>query len=79
MQADSLPAELLGERLKEEECVDGDIQLLHFGHFKLRVTSDFPGGSDSKASVYNAGDLGSIPGLGSSLEKEKATHSSTLA
>ena len=38
-----------------------------------------PGGSDSKASVYNAADLGSIPGLGSSLEKEKATHSSTLA
>ena len=27
---------------------------------------DFPGGSDSKASVYNAGDLGSIPGLGRS-------------
>ena len=25
---------------------------------------DFPGGSDSKASVYNVGDLGSIPGLG---------------
>ena len=24
----------------------------------------FPGGSDSKASVYNAGDLGSIPGSG---------------
>ena len=23
-----------------------------------------PGGSDSKESVYNAGDLGSIPGLG---------------
>ena len=39
----------------------------------------FPGGSDGKASVYNAGDLGSIPGSGSSLEKEKATHSSTLA
>ena len=32
-----------------------------------------------KASVYNVGDLGSIPGLGSSLEKEMATHSSTLA
>ena len=28
--------------------------------------SDFPGGSDGKASVYNAGDLGSIPGLGRS-------------
>ena len=40
---------------------------------------DFPGGSDSKASVYNAGDPGLIPGSGSSLEKEKATHSSTLA
>ena len=25
---------------------------------------DFPGGSDSKASVYNAGDPGSIPGSG---------------
>ena len=24
----------------------------------------FPGGSEGKASVYNAGDLGSIPGLG---------------
>ena len=24
----------------------------------------FPGGPDGKASVYNAGDLGSIPGLG---------------
>ena len=28
------------------------------------VCSDFPGGSDGKASVYNAGDPGSIPGLG---------------
>ena len=26
----------------------------------------FPGGSDGKVSVYNAGDLGSIPGLGRS-------------
>ena len=30
---------------------------------KLRVMHvDFPGGSDGKASAYNAGDLGSIPG-----------------
>ena len=28
--------------------------------------ADFPGGSDSKASVYDAGDLGSIPGSGRS-------------
>ena len=27
---------------------------------------DFPGGSDGKASVYNAGDPGSIPGSGRS-------------
>ena len=26
----------------------------------------FPGGSDGKESAYNAGDLGSIPGLGRS-------------
>ena len=25
---------------------------------------DFPGSSDGKASAYNSGDLGSIPGLG---------------
>ena len=36
-------------------------------------------GSDGKASARNAGDWGSIPGLGRSLEKEMATHSSTLA
>ena len=27
---------------------------------------DFPGGSDGEASAYNAGDPGSIPGLGRS-------------
>ena len=33
----------------------------------MRASSPgFPGGSDSKASVCNAGDLGSIPGLGRS-------------
>ena len=30
----------------------------------LAPVQDFPGGSDGKASVYNAGDLGSIPGSG---------------
>ena len=30
------------------------------------VQGDFPGGSDGKASAYNAGDLGSIPGSGRS-------------
>ena len=36
-------------------------------------------GSAGKESACNAGDLGSIPGLGRSLEKEKATNSSILA
>ena len=40
---------------------------------------DFPGGSDGKVSVYNAGDLGSIPGMGRSLEKGRTTHSSIVA
>ena len=38
-----------------------------------------PSRSDGKASAYNAGDPGSIPGWGRSLEKEMATHSSILA
>ena len=33
----------------------------------LDKKQNFPGGSDGKASVYNAGDPGSIPGLGRSL------------
>ena len=39
----------------------------------------FPGSSGSGASARNAGDLGSIPGLGRSPGEEMATHSSTLA
>ena len=39
----------------------------------------FPGGSEVKASASNAGDLGSIPGLGRSPGKGNETHSSTLA
>ena len=33
---------------------------------KQNYVHDFPGGSDGKASAYNAGDPGSIPGLGRS-------------
>ena len=39
----------------------------------------FPGGSEVKASAWNAGDTGSIPGREDPLEKEMATHSSILA
>ena len=34
------------------------------GLLVTQVPKDFPGGSGGKASVYNEGDLGSIPGLG---------------
>ena len=34
--------------------------------FYSKRMRDFPGGSDSKASAYNAGDPGSIPGSGRS-------------
>ena len=37
------------------------------------------GGSDDKESACSAGDPGSIPGSGGSLEKGMATHSSILA
>ena len=40
--------------------------------------SDFPCGSAGKKSTHNAGDMDSIPGLGRSLKKGKATHSSIL-
>ena len=32
-----------------------------------QLSSGFPGGLDGKASAYDAGDPGSIPGLGRSL------------
>ena len=41
--------------------------------------SYFPGGSEGKASVYNAGNLGSIPGSGKSSGEGMAVHSSTIA
>ena len=42
-------------------------RLIKFGWNLLRLLN-FPGGSDRKASAYNAGDPGSIPGLGRSRE-----------
>ena len=45
----------------------------------IDYTLGFTGGSDSKECTCNMGDLGSIPGLGSSLEKRMATLSIILA
>ena len=39
----------------------------------------FPGGSAGKESTHNVGDLGVIPGLGTSPGEGKDTHSSILA
>ena len=39
----------------------------------------FPGGSDGKGSAWNAGDPGSILGLGRSLGEGMAIHCSILA
>ena len=47
----------------------------------FRETCDimgFPGGSAGKESACNAGDLGSIPGLGRSPEERKGYHPSIL-
>ena len=33
----------------------------------ISVLLGFPGGSEGKASAYNVGDLGSVPGSGRSL------------
>ena len=35
------------------------------------ISLKLPGGSDGKVSAHNAGDLGSIPGLGRSPGEEK--------
>ena len=43
------------------------------------LVAGFPCGSAGEESACNVGDLGSIPGLGRSLEKGAGTHSSILA
>ena len=52
------------------------IHLLNFFSYKIEYIY---GGSDSKESACNVRDPGWILGLGSPLEQEMATHSSTLA
>ena len=43
---------------------------------RILFSHGFPGGSDGKESACKAGDPGSIPGLGRSIGKGMATHSS---
>ena len=46
---------------KPEDC---DYILIKCTHFRLSQWEGFPGGSDGKASAYNAEDPGLIPGSG---------------
>ena len=48
--------------LNAQQTTGATLALLITNFFKKA----FPGGSDGKVSIYNAGDLGSIPGLGRS-------------
>ena len=61
LQAESLPSEPPGKP-----------PLLKW-NFLLATSKGFSGSSDGKASAYNMGDLGSIPGLGSSPEEGNGT------
>ena len=42
-------------------------------HMEPTHSKIFPCGSDGKATAYNAGDLGSIPGLGRPPEDENSS------
>ena len=54
-------------------------QIMIFSRYMPRSGITVPGGSDSKESVCNAGDPGSILGQEDPLEKEVVTHSSILS
>ena len=55
-------------------------QIRKYQYFYIFTSSlGFPGGSASKESAHNAGDLCSIPGLGRSPGEGTATLSSILA
>ena len=54
----------------QETRFDSWVGKIPWRHDRLSTPEllDFPGGSTGKESACNAGDLGSIPGLGRSLE-----------
>ena len=57
----------------------GKCRNLLFSIWEVLNVTGFLGSSNSKESVCNAGDLGSVPGSGGSPGEEMATHSSILA
>ena len=55
------------------------LQMTQFCSFSWLSNRGFPGGSDSKESASNVGDVDSTPVLGNPLEEGMATHSSIVA
>ena len=75
LQADSLPAEPQGSTIPDNikvTCPKSYCRLAEESEFEakfgllINYKLSFPGGSHGKESACNAGDLGSIPGLGKS-------------
>ena len=66
-QADSLPRSHLGSHVCVCVCVClcVCVKLSYFA-IEQKFSQGFPGGSEGKASTCNAGDWGSVPGLGRS-------------
>ena len=56
-----------------------DIYMISSSFYHPHYNQGFPGDSDGKESVCNAGIVGLVPGLERSLEEVMATHSSILA
>ena len=52
---------------------------VNFFFKEKKVIKGFPGSSDGKESAYHAGDVGLIPGSGSSPGEGNGRHSSILA
>ena len=55
---------IISSRLKEKKFYVRKTKECRKKKFVLFSSLDFSGGSDGKVSAYNAGDQGSIPGLG---------------
>ena len=81
-------ASLIAQLIKESACNAGDTSSISGSRGSAGEGRGYPlqyswaspvAQLVKKKSAYDARDLGSIPGLGRSLEKGKATHSSTLA
>ena len=82
MDGEAWQATVHGVAKSQTRLSDFTFTLLYLGTDHLNIYSSgwgFPGGSEVKASASNAGDLGSIPGLGRSPGEEMVTHSSILA